>query len=82
MGQIREFFQIRFSTFWLGEPKCTESDLKKIPEFVPFGPKSAILVFDQVDANGEVDEVNRRHVLPVGARRTMRGFSIYRSSLY
>ena len=22
-------FQIRFSTFWLGEPKCTASDLKK-----------------------------------------------------
>ena len=22
-------FQIRFSTFWLSEPKCTESDLKK-----------------------------------------------------
>ena len=22
-------FQIRFSTFWLGEPKCTKSDLKK-----------------------------------------------------
>ena len=37
MGQIRGFFQIRFSTFWLGEPKCTESDLKKIPGFVPFG---------------------------------------------
>ena len=26
--------------------------------------------FDQVGANGEVDEVNRRHVLPVGAPRT------------
>ena len=33
-----------------------------------FGPKSDILVFDQVDANGEVDKVNRRHVLPVGVR--------------
>ena len=32
-----DFFQIRFSIFWLGEPKCTESDLKKIPRFVPFG---------------------------------------------
>ena len=46
-------FQIRFSTFWLVDPKCTESDLKKspicdrakmywiwsktIPGFVPFG---------------------------------------------
>ena len=28
-------FQIIFSTFWLTEPKCTESDLKK--SFVPFG---------------------------------------------
>ena len=37
MGQIRGFFQIRFSTFWRPAPKCTESDLKKIPGFVPFG---------------------------------------------
>ena len=22
-------FKISFSTFWLGEPKCTETDLKK-----------------------------------------------------
>ena len=22
-------FKITFSTFWLGEPKCTETDLKK-----------------------------------------------------
>ena len=30
MGQIRGFFfQIRFRTLWLSEPKCTESDLKK-----------------------------------------------------
>ena len=33
-------------------------------------PKSDSLVFDQVGANAEVDEVNRRHVLPVGAPRT------------
>ena len=33
-----EFFQIRFSTFWLTEPKCTESYLKKTQIcFVPFG---------------------------------------------
>ena len=32
MAQIWDFFQIRFGTFWLGE-----SDLKKIPGFVPFG---------------------------------------------
>ena len=31
------FFQIRFSAFWLTEPKCTESDLKNNSEFVPFG---------------------------------------------
>ena len=49
MGQIRGLFQIRFNTFWLTEPKCTESDLKKNHGFVPFGanmthfgPKSAI----------------------------------------
>ena len=29
-------FQIRFSTFWRGAPKCTESD-RKNPRFVPFG---------------------------------------------
>ena len=42
-------FQTRFSTFWViepkciesdlkkyHEPKCTETDLKKIPGFVPF----------------------------------------------
>ena len=29
MGQIWDFFKIIFSTFWLGEPKCTETDLKK-----------------------------------------------------
>ena len=46
MGQFREFFQIRFSTFWLSEPKCTESDLKnsRICPFwanlTHFGPKS------------------------------------------
>ena len=33
----RDFFQDRFSTFWLVAPKyTTESDLK-IPGFVPFG---------------------------------------------
>ena len=31
------YFEIRFSTFWLTEPKCTESDLKNNSEFVPFG---------------------------------------------
>ena len=25
-------FKISFSTFWLDEPKCTESDLKKVPD--------------------------------------------------
>ena len=29
-------FKISFITFWLGEPKCTEIDLKS-PQFVPFG---------------------------------------------
>ena len=29
IGQIWEFFKISFSTFWLAEPKCTETDLKK-----------------------------------------------------
>ena len=29
MGHIRGFFQIRFSTIWLVEPICNESDLKK-----------------------------------------------------
>ena len=24
MGQFRDFFRSDFSTFWLGEPKCTE----------------------------------------------------------
>ena len=72
MGQIRDFFRSDFSTFGSMSSNFLKSDLKKIPEFVPFGPKSAILVFDQVDANGEVDEVNRGHVVPV-ARRTMRG---------
>ena len=28
--------KINFSTFWLGEPKCTETYLKS-PQFVPFG---------------------------------------------
>jgi len=46
-GQIRGFFQIRFSTFWRGAPKCTESDLEESPDFshfganlTEFGPKS------------------------------------------
>ena len=29
-------FKISLSTIWLGEAKCTKSDLKKIPGFVPF----------------------------------------------
>ena len=33
-------------------------------------PKSDMILFDQVGANGEVDEVNRSGVLPVGALRT------------
>ena len=37
-----EFFQIRFSTFWLDEPKCTESDLKK-SGFVPVGANTTHL---------------------------------------
>ena len=32
MGQIWDFFQISFNIFWPGEPKCTESDLKKYPD--------------------------------------------------
>ena len=38
MGQIQGFFQIRFSTFWLTEPKCTESDLKNIPDLSNLWP--------------------------------------------
>ena len=33
-GTNQGIFQIRFSTFWLGEPKCTESDLKN-PRICP-----------------------------------------------
>ena len=36
-GKIRDFFQIRFSTFWLTEPKCNECDLEKNPGFIAFG---------------------------------------------
>ena len=36
-GRNPGFFQIRFSTFWLGEPKCTESGLKKIPGLTLLG---------------------------------------------
>ena len=28
-GKNLRLFKISFSTFWLGEPKCTETDLKK-----------------------------------------------------
>ena len=31
-------FKISFSTFWLGEPKCTETDLKKFPDLSHLGP--------------------------------------------
>ena len=37
-GRNPGFFQIRFSTFWLGEPKCTESGLKKIQDLSKLGP--------------------------------------------
>ena len=36
-GNKTGIFQFRFSTFWLGEPKCTESELKKIPGCIPIG---------------------------------------------
>ena len=35
-------FKISFSTFWLGEPQCTETDLKQI-RFVPFAANLAQL---------------------------------------
>ena len=38
IGQILEFSQITFSTFWLTETKCTESDLKKIQDLSHLGP--------------------------------------------
>ena len=31
-------FKISFSTFWLGEPKCTATDLKKVPDLFHLGP--------------------------------------------
>ena len=31
------FLKIIFSTFWLGEPKCTETDLLKIPDLADLG---------------------------------------------
>ena len=31
------FFKISFSTFWLTEPKCTETDLKKSQIFLIWG---------------------------------------------
>ena len=36
MGQIRDFFQIRFKYIWLTEPNELKSDLEKSPGFVPF----------------------------------------------
>ena len=36
-GPIMDFFCSDVSTFWLGEPKCTETDLKKSLRFVRFG---------------------------------------------
>ena len=35
--KIRDFFS-RFRIMCLGDPKCTESELKKISGFVSFGP--------------------------------------------
>ena len=35
-GTNLRLFKISFSTFWLAEPKCSETDLKKCPRFVPF----------------------------------------------
>ena len=31
-------FNINFSTFWLAVPKCTEIDLKKVPDLFHLGP--------------------------------------------
>ena len=38
IGQIRDFFTSNFSTFWLGEPKCTEIWSEKGLDFYHLGP--------------------------------------------
>ena len=41
-GTNLALLKISFSTFWLGEPKCTETDHKKVPDLshlVPIRPK-------------------------------------------
>ena len=41
-GTNQGLLKISFSTFWLGEPKCTETDLKS-HRFVPFGGQSDLV---------------------------------------
>ena len=38
MGQIQHIFRSDFSTFWLGEPKCTEISSEKVPDLSDLWP--------------------------------------------
>ena len=58
-------FKISFSTFWLTEPKCTETDLKK-SQICPIWDQSDLIWMPNLTSQGVgvlVAEINRRKII-------------------